>query len=66
MTLTSIGRQTHHCDHCGKWAYTTRKDARRAIRRHHPSERGMAAYPCHTGDGWHIGHSLRRERKWPR
>lgn len=43
------------CLDCGKQVWATRKDARRAARRYHPSE-NLHPYPCPAGNAYHIGH----------
>lgn len=63
----SVPRRLFHCDHCGKWSYGTRKDAKRVMRNAHPGAKGLEAYRCPTWlDVWHYGHSYRRARKWVR
>lgn len=47
---------TRQCPACGKRAYSTRKEARRAARAISPSD-ALRAYQC--GDVWHIGHTPR-------
>lgn len=47
------------CRHCRKKSYPTRRDAKAALRRLYPGDRGLAmhAYRCgNGGDGWHLGH----------
>lgn len=62
----SFSIRRHHCHHCGKWSYSSRKDAKRTRRRIHRGDKGLDAYRCPDGTGgWHIGHSHRRSRKWP-
>lgn len=46
---------------CGKVAYHSRKDARRAARRY-PADH-LRAYPCPTCDRFHIGHLSKAIRK---
>jgi len=45
------------CPGCGKRIYGSRRDARRAGRVLHPSER-LSPYECESegGRGWHLGH----------
>lgn len=53
------------CHQCGKWSYSSRKEAKQAMRSFHPGTKGLGAYRCHINhDMWHIGHSYRRARKW--
>jgi hypothetical protein len=47
---------TTGCDSCGKRSYHTRRDARRARRAHHSDAKGLQAYPCPVGLGFHLGH----------
>lgn len=53
---------------CGKRSYLTRREARQAYHRVHPSERRMNAYLCPVGGLWHIGHLPGSVAKgtWPR
>lgn len=44
------------CPAAGKWAYVTRKDARRAAKVNHPHDTQLTAYRCLYEDHWHIGH----------
>lgn len=48
--------QRWHCQPADKWAYVSRKDARRAAKVVHPDEPQLAAYHCQHADHWHIGH----------
>jgi hypothetical protein len=50
--IWSISRTT--CA-CGKWAYPSRRQARRAARVLHPGER-LRAYACLRAGSWHFGH----------
>lgn len=52
-------RNPGHCGYCRKRTYSSRRDARRALRRLYPHEAGqaMGAYHCPSGGtGWHLGH----------
>lgn len=49
--------RTHHCETCGKWAYRSRKVAKRALRILHPGAKYMREYRCPVDDNyWHFGH----------
>jgi hypothetical protein len=51
------------CTRCGKRAYVSRKDARRAARINHPGDQGLAAYQCpQLPDYWHYGHAQPGDR----
>lgn len=41
---------------CGKILYKSRKDAKRLARYRHPGKKGLSAYYCPYGNGWHYGH----------
>ncbi|HEY3481639.1 MAG TPA: hypothetical protein VGL02_22305 [Streptomyces sp.] len=44
------------CQQAGKWAYVTRRDARRAAKVNHPQDTQLTAYRCLYADHWHVGH----------
>ena len=44
------------CRECGKLCWTSKKNAKSAAKREHPSER-LAVYRC--GQWWHYGHLTR-------
>lgn len=49
--------QQHRCHTCGKWAYHSRRDARRAYKALHPGESRLNAYRCpDRPEFWHYGH----------
>jgi hypothetical protein len=56
------------CQPCGKHAYATRAAAAAAIagharRGHHRSRRlPVRAYPCPSGNGWHLSSRASRRR----
>lgn len=43
------------CVTCNKILYETRKDAKRLVRIKFPGAKGLNAYFCEYGQGWHIG-----------
>lgn len=53
MTGNRLPDASGTCAKCGKYAFNTRKDAKRFIRRHLPTSK-MSVYRC--GDFYHIGH----------
>lgn len=56
LHFTSSYRYAYRCDVCGKGAYESRRDAKRAARDIHPHER-LNAYRCpHRAGMWHLGH----------
>jgi hypothetical protein len=45
------------CDTTSKWAYVTRRAARKAAKAAHPDDTQLSAYRCRDDDHWHIGHA---------
>jgi hypothetical protein len=43
------------CREHSKWFYSSRAEARKVIKKHHPGA-VMDTYKCSIHDGWHIGH----------
>lgn len=56
--MSTPGRRFSYDRQCrGKCAYTSRSDARKAMRRIRYGHAGMAVYLCPWCDRWHIGHT---------
>jgi hypothetical protein len=52
-----IRERLYRCAECAKFAYPSRRSARRAFRALHPEDSKLVAYPCPGNhDVWHFGH----------
>ena len=50
-----VRRHRVYCRPCRKWAYPSRKAAKRAARSQRPGQTGLHAYPCPEAPGrWHF------------
>lgn len=43
------------CVTCNKVLYRSRKEAKYHARKRHPGAKGLNAYYCTFGNGWHLG-----------
>lgn len=60
----NIDRRRFYCEPCGKWAYASKRAARKAARAVHPEDGHLTAYKCRAIlNSWHFGHDYIRYEK---